>query len=73
MKHDNPQIKLTVPLTEEFLGDELLYVYLYKNLNMDISQIIMFDTSNVVNKINCHNLKNFKQVLSISLACIWQI
>lgn len=68
MKHDNPQIKLTVPLTEEFLGDELLYVYLYKNLNMDISQIIMFDTSNVVNKINCHNLKNFKQVLSISLA-----
>lgn len=68
MQHDNPQIKLTVPLTEEFLGDELLYVYLYKNLNMDISQIIMFDTSNVVNKINCHNLKNFKQVLSISLA-----
>ena len=33
MQHDNPQIKLTVPLTEEFLGDELLYVYLYKNLN----------------------------------------
>lgn len=68
MKKKNASIKLTVPLTEEFLGDELLYIYLYEKLNMEINHIIVFDTSNDINQINCHNLKNFKQVLSISLA-----
>lgn len=68
MKKGNASIRLTVPLTEEFLGDELLYIYLYEKLNMEITLIIMLDTSDDINRINCHNLKNFKQVLSISLA-----
>lgn len=68
MKKEDASIRLTVPLTEEFLGDELLYIYLYEKLNMEINHIVVFDTSNDINQINCHNLKNFKQVLSISLA-----